>query len=86
MSTDTKERVNITPEQLDSMMPEGDRVHTLIQTNSGMLLGADWDRKDILEAAQRGAELSGGAATALKHGAVVWLEDGTPLFVETKQP
>jgi len=86
MSTDTKERVNLTPEQLDAMMLEGDHVHTFIQTNSGMLLGADWDRKDILEAAKRGAELSGDAATAMKHGAVVWHENGTPVFVETKQP
>lgn len=83
----TEERVKLTPEQLDAIMAEGEQVHTFMQSKCGILLGADWDRSEILKAAtQRGAELSGKAATKAKHGAVVWHEDGTPVFVETKQP
>lgn len=49
-----------------------------------MLLGADWKRTEILKAAkERGAELSGEQATKAKHGAVVWNEDNTPVFIET---
>jgi hypothetical protein len=48
-----------------------------------MLLGADWKRDEILKAAANGAELSGEAATRMKHGAVVWSQDKQPIFVET---
>ena len=80
----SEERVQLTLEQLDAMMPEGDKVHTFIQSRTGILFGADWDRSDLLKEAERGAELSGESATKMGHGAVVWREDGTPVFVETK--
>ena len=81
----SNERVKLTPEELDALMPEGEFVHTFIQpNNSPVLLGADWSRKQIIEAARKdGAELSGEQATAMLHGALVW--DGkTPVFVATK--
>jgi len=78
-------RVKLTSDELDEMMPPGEYVHTFMQANGPglMLLGADWKRDEILKAAANGAELSGEAATRMKHGAVVWNEDKQPVFVAT---
>ncbi len=82
-STSSVERVKLSPEELDAMMPEGEQVHTFMQ-GGFTLIGADWDRASILKAAkENGAELSGEQATAMKHGAVTWKEDGSPVFIET---
>jgi len=83
-ATGDLERVKLSPEELDAMMPPGEYVHTIMQ-GGPVLIGADWKRSEIIEAARRGAELSGEAATAMKHGAVVWDNDGDPVFVETIQ-
>lgn len=77
-------RVILTRDQLDAMMSEGLHVHTFV--NSGaVLIGCDVERSQILEWAEKnGAELSGYAASAMKHGAVVWDDEKTPTFVATK--
>lgn len=77
------DRVKLTSEQLDAMMPPGQRVHTFKQGGLA-IIGCDLDRSEILKAAsERGAELSGNVATSMKHGAVIWDEHKTPVFVET---
>lgn len=63
-------------------MPPGETVHTLMSAGP-VLIGADWSRGGILEAAKNGAELSGAVATGMKHGAVVWNEFGHAVFIET---
>lgn len=80
----SEERIKITPEQLDSMMPRGKMVHSFMQ--GGMaLIGADRSRASILKLAKGplGAELSGESATSMNHGAVVWDEGERPVFIET---
>ncbi len=91
MSTPTEteqEKAHLTPEQLDAIMPAGQMVHTFMEAGN-MLLGAEWERQKLLkEAKENGAELAGEQATALKHGAVVWIMRGTnriPVFVATKE-
>ncbi len=74
--------IRLSPQELDALMPSGEYVHTFIQSGP-ILLGADWNRAEILKAAERGAELSGDQATAMKHGAVVWNENKEPVFIET---
>jgi len=82
-SSGSVERVKLSPEDLDKMMPEGDQVHTYMQ-GGFTLIGADLDRLEVLKAAtEYGCELSGDQATAMKHGAVTWTEDGSPVFIET---
>jgi len=82
-SGDIDEAVKLSPEDLDKMMPEGDQVHTYMQ-GGFTLIGADLDRLEVLKAAtEYGCELSGVQATAMKHGAVTWTEDGSPVFIET---
>ena len=81
-----QDRVTLTPDEVDALMPPGDDVHTLIQAGSA-LIGADWSRSQILAAAASGgAELAGESATAMNHGIVIWQGDGddmTPVFVAT---
>ena len=80
------ERKQLTFKEAKAMLPKGSQVHTFIQAGSA-LIGAHWERQDILDAFEKfGVELSGAQATAMQHG-LVFFEDGTrPVFVETRKP
>lgn len=88
MKTDTKTkpaRRKLTAGELDSLMPPGERVHTFLSASpSFALLGCGMDRGDILALVELGgAELAGGVAASMSHGAVVYDESNRPLFIET---
>lgn len=73
----------LTFEQAVAMLPDGDRVHTFLDSGIA-LLGADWDREEILDLLRTGQpELSGEIATARGHGIVAFRESG-PVFIETR--
>jgi hypothetical protein len=82
-----KKRVFLTVKALDALMTPGNMVHTFASPTSNLLFGADWPRALLLAAAEKyGAELAGADATAMHHGAVVWIildEKRIPLFVST---
>lgn len=83
---DEDERVPLTIEQVEAMLPDGERVHTFRNPGAGLMFGADWDRSEILEACKEFIpELSGPAATAMNHG-IVLIDKSGPLFIETKEP
>lgn len=78
---DEREPVNL--ERALEMIGETERVHTIRNSAIGVMLGADWDRADVIAAIEKfGVELSGPAATSMKHGLVLFDETG-PLFIET---
>lgn len=86
----TDERVELTPEQAIAMLPDGEYVHTFRNT-SGMMLGADHDRKDIereIREAER-RELAGGMASSMGHGLVLFPKGAQYqrdlLFVATRE-
>ena len=80
----TDDRAILTTEQALSMLPEGERIHTF-RTNPLALLGADWDREDLIAAIREGqCEIGGEACQNFNHGLVVWTGDN-PLFVECKK-
>jgi hypothetical protein len=67
-----------------ALLPEGDRIHTFL--DSGVILvGADWDRADVLALLERTdrREVTGPAAQKMKHGLAAY-RDGIPVFIETK--
>jgi hypothetical protein len=74
-----------TLKRVDEMMTPGKQVHTLIECSGlPVLLGANWDRKELLRLAKRyGAYESGESANAMHHGIVVW-NDKQPVFCETR--
>lgn len=77
------EREPVTLERALEMIGDGERVHTIRNSAVGVMLGADWDRAGIIAAIEKfGVELSGPAATSMKHGLVLFDEHG-PLFIET---
>ena len=77
-----EERVKLTKDQAIAMLaPEG-QIHTFRQAGPA-ILGADWDREDIIKAIEKHPpELSGKQATAMQHGMVLLDEHGY-LFIET---
>lgn len=74
----------LTEEQALAMLPDGDCIHTRVQAGFA-LLGADWNRKGILDLIGEGiCKVAGPMATASGHGLVVW--DGKKnVFIETKE-
>lgn len=77
-------RTFLTAKQAIAMLPEGDYVHTF-RDGIGMLIGADWSRKDLIKAIKKAKpELAGEMATNMKHGLVIF-DDHGPLFIQTKE-
>ena len=78
------ENERLTHDDLIRLLPNKVRIHTFRNPLHGILVGADWDRAEILRACEKhGAELSGPEATAMDHGIVVTDEKG-PVFIETR--
>lgn len=78
-------RTFISYEEAVSLLPDGDVIHTFRSSNSGIILGADWDRENLLNAIKTyKPELSGKIATKLGHGLCIIDEVGH-LFIETKR-
>jgi hypothetical protein len=78
------DRVFLTFEEAEKMLPDGEWVHTF-RGGGMMMIGADWKRKDILDALKEyKPELSGEMATSMGHGLV--LEDKMGyLFIATRE-
>ncbi len=78
----TDERVKVNFKDAVAMLKPGDRIHTFRQ-GAMALLGADWDRDDLLDWIEKhGVELAGEIATKMNHG-LVGMDHHGPLFIET---
>lgn len=78
------ERVVLGKSEVDSKLVPGAEVHTFKQVAGGVLLGCDVPRNKLIAMANKnGAELAGEQAEAMKHGVVIWDDDGTPVFCAT---
>jgi hypothetical protein len=78
------EKIPLTPAEAIALLPDKDSIHTFRQAG-GTLLGADWDRKDLIKALNKyDAEVTGENAQALGHGMAFRDEYGY-LFIETKK-
>lgn len=63
------------------MLPDGETIHTF-KSSGFALLGADWDRADILAVLKSGTpELAGPMATQMNHAIAI---RGESLFIETR--
>jgi len=75
-------RVKLETDKAIEMLPDGETVHTF-RNPGGMLIGADWDKKEVVAAITKfGAEFAGEQAKAMGHALAI--NDGAWLFVETK--
>jgi hypothetical protein len=78
------DRLIITPEQAETVLPEGEYIHNF-KNPVGMFVGCDYERDDAI-AALRNAEqieIGGYQCKAMKHGLVVWKTDSDYSFFAT---
>ena len=81
----SEERVFIKYEKAIEMIADGDHIHTFRSSSPGIMLGADWDRKSLLEKMKNyKIEPSGKMAAAMNHK-IVLIDETGPLFIETRQ-
>jgi hypothetical protein len=76
----------ITVEEALQALPAEGRIHTQMESRSGMLFGADWDRDAVEEAIREcgWALPTHGMAKAMGKGIVICYDDG-PMFIETRE-
>lgn len=81
------ERVILTFEQAEPLLVPGESVHCFLNPQRGMMIGADWDRDDVLEVMRvaKRIEVTGPVAQEMKHGLAVWSDRPVPdcYFFET---
>ena len=84
----TMKRRFITADEAIDLLPEGDSIHTFYNESFG-LIGADWDRADILQKLIESdkIEITGPEARSMGHGLAVYNNDTKwqkdVLFIET---
>lgn len=82
-SDERADAIFYTPAEAEALIPDNEQIHTFRQ-GGFTLIGADWDRKDILELFKTGLPRSAGPrATAMRHGMVCEDHRGY-IFIETK--
>ncbi len=74
-----------TVDQALAMLPDDEEIHTFMQAGF-TLIGADWDRKELIELIERAwvRKLTGANARAMGHGLAVPHAD-TWLFIATRE-
>jgi len=75
----------LTYDQSVALLPDGDRVHTFLDSGIA-LLGIDWDRDQVLALLRTTGrrEVTGPAAQSMHHGLAAYRPDGVPVFIETR--
>lgn len=83
--TDDDEPVLLSYDEAAAMLPDGDRIHTFLDAG-GALVGANWDRAEILELLETSGrrEVTGPAAQGFGHGLAAYRADGVPVFIKTR--
>lgn len=80
------ERKFITPQQAESLLMDGENIHTFVNPNANILIGADWSREEIVSLFNKHSdkiEIGGDACRSMGHGIVVWRSSDSPLFIES---
>lgn len=84
------ERVFLTFDEAVALIPAKERVHTFTNPAHNVLVGADWDREEILKLMRscpdaECAEVAGAMAQDMGHGIVIRQGHGGLLFVEAAE-
>lgn len=79
------EPVLLSYEEAVALLPDGDRIHAFLDSGVA-LVGADWDRADILRLLETSSrrEVTGPAAQGFGHGLAAFRDDGVPVFIKTR--
>ena len=75
----------LTYDEAVALLPGKERIHTFLDGGLA-IIGADWDRSDVLALLARTdrREVTGPAAQSMGHGLAA-LRDGEPVFIETRR-
>lgn len=77
-----KERIELTKEEALSLLPDNSNIHTF-RGMPGILIGADWDKDELITEINRcKCEIGGAMCRHMGHGLVIWTDRDDPLFVE----
>lgn len=83
----SEKRRFLTVDEAISILPDGDSIHTF--RDAAVMIGADWSRKDIIDAIQKSErrEITGPGARGIGHGLALYPKNAKYhsdiLFVET---
>ena len=79
----TDDKMIITPEDAEGLLPEGDTVHNFIQSGN-TFLGCDFGRDAAVKAFKNASliEIGGPACKRMRHPIVVWEPDNRYSFFE----
>ena len=82
----TDDKILLTPEQAESMLPDGGSIHTFLNPFANTLIGADWTREEVLNLLRRSPqlELGGEMCQGMNHGLVV-KDDDRNVFIECRK-
>lgn len=81
-----EEIIRLSVMDAEGLIAEGEEVHTF-RGCRGMMIGADWDRKDLIREMKKWEstlQITGGGAKAIKHG-IAFIDETGPLFIETDE-
>lgn len=80
-----EDREPLTTEQAISMLPNTSKIQTAREISPGIVIGAEWDKSEIIEAIQKfGARKAEGIAARHNFGIeIVDREEDEPLYVHT---
>ena len=86
-SSQHDEPLIVSLEQALARLPNKAEIHTFRNPASMVLIGADWDRDDLVEALSDADEIheTGNLAMSAHHGLAI-MHDGRWLFIETTPP
>ena len=81
----------LTYDEAVSLLPDGEQIHTFVNPITDLLIGADWSRKEILDALRKSTiQRTGPEARKMGHGIVVCIThtiggklQKVRLFIET---
>lgn len=82
-----EERRFLTAEEAISLLNDGDNIHTFVNPNGSMLIGADWSREKVISLFEEHSgkiEIGGNMCRGMSHALIVW-RGTAPLFVENNK-
>ena len=83
----SEDRQFLTIREAIALLDDGDEIHVFCNPQAGTLLGADWSRKEVLDAIEKASfrEVTGPMAQKVNHGLAIANEHGQ-WFIKTKKP
>ncbi len=78
------DKVILTPEEAEALLPEGKYIHNFANPGVGMMIGCDYERPDAIKALRdaKQLELGGEQSKGLKHPIVCWHTEKRLTFFE----